>query len=66
MADVNDKWYCPYAGREIYMGECDDYNLVGSHSIRDDDVCRREDIPKLLAVCEKCPHCWGKGSDSAR
>ncbi len=58
MSDVNDKWYCPYAGREIYMGECDDYTLVAKEIISDETLIKGEDVPKLAAVCEKCPHYW--------
>ena len=58
MADVNDTWYCPYCKKEICMGECDDYTLIAKDIIRDATLIKEEDIPKLLAVCEKCEHFW--------
>ena len=58
MADVNDQWYCPYAGREICMGECDDYTLIAKGIIADEALIKEEDVAKLATVCEKCPHGW--------
>ena len=40
------------------MGECDDYTLVAKEIISDETLIKGEDVPKLVAVCEKCPHYW--------